>query len=373
MVCRWPVDSHGVGLYVGFLAGLSVSVAASSVSMDGDRLARSSDCGCLQYSTLTAKSECGATGERMVLPSSVAVECKKPDMAVRRPVIPACLYLRPMDVVGWRGEAEVFRLQSGGWAQSRNSEERPGSGSKSACAAFLLALPTAARTHTHTRNMSTDLNVDIHNVPSEADVDVSSALSQPLPTTPAVARTEAMSLLALQKQLDGSMQRHLDVLAANGVTMQTPLIDAQGFPLANKDLMAIRMARQRINVLRNDSHALRDRVAKLLEDTLESSSTSSAQKKVDLDAFARFNSVADSSPAQAAGLREGDRVVKFGSVTAQHPQGLAALAAQGVVVDGTPIQLLVSRGGSSAPVEITLVPRAGWGGRGLLGCHLVPI
>ncbi|GAC72063.1 26S proteasome regulatory complex, subunit PSMD9 [Moesziomyces antarcticus T-34] len=226
--------------------------------------------------------------------------------------------------------------------------------------------------------MSTDLNVDIHNVPSEADVDVSSALSQPLPTTPAVARTEAMSLLALQKQLDGSMQRHLDVLAANGVTMQTPLIDAQGFPLANKDLMAIRTARQRINVLRNDSHALRDRVAKLLGlaingDTLESSSTSSAQKKVDLDAFARVNSVADSSPAQAAGLREGDRVVKFGSVTAQHPQGLAALAAQGVVVDGTPIQLLVSRGGSSAPVEITLVPRAGWGGRGLLGCHLVPI
>ncbi|SPO27009.1 related to 26S proteasome non-ATPase regulatory subunit 9 [Ustilago trichophora] len=227
--------------------------------------------------------------------------------------------------------------------------------------------------------MSTDLNVDIHNAPSAADVDVSSALSQPLPTEPVSARSEAMSLLDLQKQLDADITRHMAVLTSNGVNMQTPLIDAQGFPLANKDLMVIRTARQRINILRNDSKAVRDRVSKLLElaingDAMPQPAVRTETKKEEqLKAFARVNSVAETSPAQTAGLQQGDQILRFGSVTAESPKGLAALAAPGVVVDGTSIQLLVQREGGTQAVALTLVPRANWGGRGLLGCHLLPL
>lgn len=227
--------------------------------------------------------------------------------------------------------------------------------------------------------MSTDLNLDIHNVPLVADIDVSSALSQPLPTEPVTARSEAMSLLNLQKQLDADISRHMAVLTSNGVNMQTPLIDAQGFPLANKDLVAIRTARQRINVLRNDLKAVRDRVSKLLElaingDTApQPASRSETKKDEQLKAFARVNSVAESSPAQTAGLQQGDQILRFGSVTPESPKGLAALAAPGVVVDGTSIQLLVRRDGVAQAVALTLVPRADWGARGLLGCHLLPL
>lgn len=236
--------------------------------------------------------------------------------------------------------------------------------------------------------MSTDLNVDIHSTSTAADdVDVSSALSQPLPTEPAPARTEAITLLELQKQLDADISRHMAVLTSNGVNMATPLVDAHGFPLANKDLMAIRSARQRINVLRNDSKALRDRVSKLLElaingDAVPASSSAAStasytrgtlRPQQKLKAFAKVNTVAESSPAQTAGLEQGDQILKFGSVTADDPKGLGALAAPGVVLDGTRIELLVQRQGVADTVVLTLVPRAGWGGRGLLGCHLLPL
>ncbi|EST04806.1 PDZ domain protein [Kalmanozyma brasiliensis GHG001] len=226
--------------------------------------------------------------------------------------------------------------------------------------------------------MSADLDMDIHSTSSVADVDVSSALAAPLPTSPAPARTEAMALLDLQKQLDADISRHMSVLISNGVNMQTPLIDAQGFPLANKDLMAIRSARQRINVLRNDSKAVRDRVARLLELAINGDAVPSngaprgqAGRTEESRPFAKVNSVAENSPAQTAGLVAGDLVVRFGSVTAENEKGLAALAAPGVVVDGTSICITVTRSGET--VNLTLIPRAGWGGRGMLGCHLLPL
>lgn len=232
-----------------------------------------------------------------------------------------------------------------------------------------------------TTTMSNDLNVSIHSAPAEADVDVSGALSQPLPTEPVPARSEAMSLLQLQNQLEADISRHVAILASNGVTMQTPLVDAQGFPIANKDLMAIRTARQRVHVLRNDLQALRDRVTKLLElaingdvippSALEESAVGT--KKEEWKPFAKVNSVAENSPAQVAGLQQGDHILKFGAVTAENPKGLGALATPGIFVDGASIQLLVRRDGCSESVSLTLVPRSDWGGRGLLGCHLLPL
>lgn len=227
--------------------------------------------------------------------------------------------------------------------------------------------------------MSVDLNLDIHNSSASAstDTDVSPFLARPLPDSPPAARSEAKTLLELSSRLDSDISRHMAVLTSNQVTMTTPLIDAQGFPLANKDLMAIRTAKQRINVLRNDSKALRDRVAKVLElaingDAVQSTQTSAASGSgttPQLKAFARVNSVAENSPAQTAGLSPGDEIVKFGSITVE--KGLTALAAPGVVVDGTSIQIQVRRSGDV--ISLTLTPRAGWGGRGLLGCHLLPL
>ena len=116
-------------------------------------------------------------------------------------------------------------------------------------------------------------------------------------------------------------------------------------------------------------------MSKLLELAINGDATGqgASSRREGLKAFARVNSVAENSPAQTAGLQQGDQILKFGSVTADSPRGLGALAAPGVVVDGTSIQLLVRREGVASDVALTLVPRADWGGRGLLGCHLLPL
>ncbi|KAN0066515.1 putative 26S proteasome regulatory subunit [Thecaphora frezii] len=209
-----------------------------------------------------------------------------------------------------------------------------------------------------------------------------------------------MSLLELSKRVDEELQFHQATLSANGVGLKSSLIDANGFPLPDKDLVAIRSARNRIAMLHSDSRAVRERVSKLLELAINGDPTDAATARTttaserntsgsipalsttattaSLQPFARINSVAVGSPAEAAGLRSQDLVLRFSSIDYRNSDGLKALARPGVVVDGVALEVVVQRGGS-APLQtqdattLRLVPASGWGGRGLLGCHIVPL
>ena len=91
----------------------------------------------------------------------------------------------------------------------------------------------------------------------------------------------------------------------------------------------------------------------------------------DLIPFARINSVAPSSPAEEAALKEGDLVCQFGSVNATNHNNLQAL---GQVVplaasNNERITLVVKRDNEQKTLVLRPKP---WGGRGLLGCHIVP-
>ena len=220
---------------------------------------------------------------------------------------------------------------------------------------------------------------DIHPTPQCATVDVAPALAKPLPTDATAARADAMELVQLSKDIDAELAHHQSTLTANAVDLHTPLVDSQGFPLAGKDLMAIRTARNRIVMLHNDSKAVRDRTAKLLELAINgdpapasTAQAASAGSAPPLQPFARVNSVAPASPAEQAGLLPEDRIVRFADITLAQADALKALARPGVVVDGQSIEIVVLRQ-SAQPIQLTLTPTSGWGGRGLLGCHLVPL
>ena len=124
------------------------------------------------------------------------------------------------------------------------------------------------------------------------------------------------------------------------------------------------------------------------------SNGSTAQGVLDTP-FAKVNSVVDGSPADQAGLKAGDRIRKFGNVDFLNHEKLSKVAEtvqrnQGVstAIPWLEIALLlirylqrnvvvkVARGArpDQAPEELTLnlIPRSDWGGRGLLGCHLLP-
>lgn len=92
--------------------------------------------------------------------------------------------------------------------------------------------------------------------------------------------------------------------------------------------------------------------------------------------FARVNTVAPNSPAATAGLQQGDLLRNFGWVHAGNHDGLRKVAECVQGCEGQRVVVKVSRV-SAAPsareLELGLVPRRDWGGRGLLGCHILPL
>lgn len=183
----------------------------------------------------------------------------------------------------------------------------------------------------------------------------------------------------------GAGTYHGTLILQNQATMTSPLLDEQGFPRADLDLPAIRAARQAIHRLTNDRHALDEKLRTLLAHAWPStlaastppSATAHAIKTAKHDGImARpiaVRSVAANSPAAQCGLQAGDELVRWGSiypVSSEHFHEISAL-----VKEGESIAIEVRRimpDGRTVHVSLHLVPASGWGGRGLLGCHIVP-
>ena len=96
------------------------------------------------------------------------------------------------------------------------------------------------------------------------------------------------------------------------------------------------------------------------------------QKKEDLDeleAFYVIDRIFDESPSHSAGLKCGDLIVKFGSMTSknQSPQMMQNIVKQSI---NKQIPVVIKRNPEGF-ATLQIVPRK-WNGRGLLGCHLTP-
>jgi len=93
-------------------------------------------------------------------------------------------------------------------------------------------------------------------------------------------------------------------------------------------------------------------------------------------AFAVVKTVMPDSPASDAGLIEGDRIVRFGDIHAGNHEGLTRLSTIVQQNEGFPINVRLIRrideARASADLNLSLTPRRGWGGRGMLGCHIIP-
>ncbi|KFH68770.1 hypothetical protein MVEG_05575 [Podila verticillata NRRL 6337] len=187
--------------------------------------------------------------------------------------------------------------------------------------------------------------------------------------------------------------------------MTDRLVDSNGFPRSDIDLVAVTTARSNIVKLKNDhkeimlqieealhavhAEALAEREKKKEEAAQaalqgeSSSSTTVAQAsqsgggsntvEASLTPFAKVNAVAPDSPAREAGLLQGDKIVAFGTVTASTPNVLPSLSEHVQSRENKPILVKVLRGDASELQSLILIPRQGWGGRGMLGCHIVPV
>ncbi|KAL7414429.1 putative 26S proteasome non-ATPase regulatory subunit 9 [Mrakia frigida] len=199
------------------------------------------------------------------------------------------------------------------------------------------------------------------------------------------SRTQAIQeinrLTILKENIEAEMEGHRGRLEAEQSTMTSSLLTLDGFPRDDIDILAVRHARVRLLELRNDLKSIMNQIEEALHQALPPPSSpppaSSSSTPMDVDAssssqpFALVKSVDEKGPAGAAGLQPQDQIVLFGKVDASNHDNLKALAALVGASEGSPISIQVLRDGQVK--TLSMVPRSGWGGRGLIGTHIVPV
>ncbi|KAF7346345.1 26s proteasome non-atpase regulatory subunit 9 [Mycena sanguinolenta] len=128
---------------------------------------------------------------------------------------------------------------------------------------------------------------------------------------------ETAKALMLQKEnIEAQLQLQAGILAVNnGSTMDSPLIDSEGFPRADIDIYAVRNARVRIIELRNDLHATMNALSLALQSVYDPALAPPDPPQPESKPFAKVDGVSPGSPAAEAGLQRDDLVVKFGALT----------------------------------------------------------
>ncbi|EUC34562.1 hypothetical protein COCVIDRAFT_115199 [Bipolaris victoriae FI3] len=227
---------------------------------------------------------------------------------------------------------------------------------------------------------------DIH-APTVSSGPTSSGHSNGIPKE----QLSLQELIAEKDRVEAELKALGQVLDSHGVRMSTGLTTLDGFPRSDIDVAQIRTTRARIIWLKNDYKDLMSRIekglhehhARLAEQANNPAAASQTQPEVNvppaaLEApFAKVNSVVAGSPAETAGLRVGDTITKFGWIDWTNHERLSRVAEVVSQNEGVPITVKALRpnvsGGPAESVQMQLTPRRNWGGRGLLGCHLLPM
>lgn len=79
-------------------------------------------------------------------------------------------------------------------------------------------------------------------------------------------RNAVLRLMEEKTKIEEQIQKLGEILAENGVGMNDPIIDDQGFPLPNIDHYQVRYARREIICLQNDHKAIMKKIEDGLSD-----------------------------------------------------------------------------------------------------------
>lgn len=208
---------------------------------------------------------------------------------------------------------------------------------------------------------------------------------------------EAKVLIEKKDKIEGELQELEDQLVAAGIGMDEPLVDRSGFPRSEIDVHSVRTSRNLVIRLRNDHKTVMADIENILHRIHEakreeqqqqqqeqaqqqqgtSSTAANTEEQQDITMievlvpFAIVNAVAPDSPAHSAGLRRNDSILKFGHLNSSNHQRLQALNVLISQSENRRVPITLLRDGNT--IQVTVTPRSGWGGRGTLGCHLLPL
>ena len=198
-----------------------------------------------------------------------------------------------------------------------------------------------------------------------------------------MAATHLQQLMQQKTSVENELQALYEVLKSHNTDMDMDLVDAEGYPRADMDIVTVRKTRVRILCLRNDLKKLMSEIEEgliqvhrnaressdgngLRIQTIDLSSSSDVEN---LPPFLRVNQVTPDSPAEKAGLLLNDLVILFGSITSKNFVDLKSIGTLVQHSKGKEVTVKVKRGGDLKVLK--LVPNT-WSGKGLLGCNVVP-
>ncbi|CAH7671175.1 hypothetical protein PPACK8108_LOCUS5933 [Phakopsora pachyrhizi] len=200
------------------------------------------------------------------------------------------------------------------------------------------------------------------------------------------------SLNQRKLEIEREISDEYDFLRSDGIDLKESLIDSQGFPRNDtvSDLTTIRLSRVKLIRLKNDLRSTMDEISSILQliippsqSNLNSSSSSSGlavgvglSKESNFRPFARVDVVFEGSPAEMTGLMVGDQIVRFGELNAENHDRLGRLSKlveENLDRELRLVWIRLDEDGRRKILSKGLIPRSGWGGRGLIGCHVVPI
>ncbi|KAA8649717.1 putative 26S proteasome non-ATPase regulatory subunit Nas2 [Aspergillus tanneri] len=231
-----------------------------------------------------------------------------------------------------------------------------------------------------------------------------------------LATLSLVDLMQEKERIEEELSALSSVLSSHGVNMNTSLTTFDGYPrddidVAQSKILAlaplymlsstsVRTIRSKIIRLRNDHKEAMTHLEKKVHDHFTNlhraqiitsppetpnegtvaqaglSDNSVSNARGHGLPFATVNSVVSASPADQAGLKTGDTICNFGNVNWMNHERLTKVADLVQQNEGRTLTVKVIRKdelGGSAELDLQLTPRRNWGGRGLLGCHLVPL
>ncbi|KAH7937310.1 hypothetical protein HPB49_010481 [Dermacentor silvarum] len=179
---------------------------------------------------------------------------------------------------------------------------------------------------------------------------------------------QILSRLTQRKlEIEAAISAQHEILNANSIGMDEPLVDNEGYP------------RSDIDVYKDIEKSLHDYHAQMSRNGAENGGPATVTQQQNVARggsaaaplpFAVVGKVENGSPADIAGLSAGDKIVKFGSVNAGNFKDVTDIAAVVQHSVGRPVNVLVKRDANA--VSVVLTPKQ-WHGKGLLGCTVLPM
>lgn len=182
-----------------------------------------------------------------------------------------------------------------------------------------------------------------------------------------------------KEELEKNLSEYCSILESQGdVGLDEPLVDKDGYPRSDIDLVQVRQARHAIIRLQNDYADLMTKIEAGLKQHFKPLNQSDNEAPPETSGnvfnaevpFATVDLVTTGSPADKSGLRVGDKILQFGSVVHSNFKNMSSIASVVKHSRNRSIRVHLNRGGLE--ISLPLTPRE-WDGQGLLGCKIVPL